>query len=185
MSRFVCIRASKWARLSDVLSVLPWNKYWKHVFMLFGIIETSTSHASYCCCCLVTSVVSDSVWPHRQQHTRLRHPWDSPGKNTGVGCHFLLPCMKVKSESQVAQSYPTLSVLSHKKEWNNAVCSNMDGSGDYHTWWSKPDKYQMKLLICRIWKKMIQMNLFTKQKKTHRHRKQIYCYQRGKWAGIN
>ena len=37
------------------------------------------------------------------------HPWDSPGKNTGVGCHFLLQCMKVKSESQVAQSYPTLS----------------------------------------------------------------------------
>ena len=37
------------------------------------------------------------------------HPWDSPGKNTGVGCHFLLQCMKVKSESEVAQSYPTLS----------------------------------------------------------------------------
>ena len=37
------------------------------------------------------------------------HPWDSPGKNTGVGCHFLLQCMKVKSESEVAQSCPTLS----------------------------------------------------------------------------
>ena len=36
------------------------------------------------------------------------HPWDSPGKNTGVGCHFLLQCMKVKSESEVAQSCPTL-----------------------------------------------------------------------------
>ena len=36
-------------------------------------------------------------------------PWDSPGKNTGVGCHFLLQCMKVKSESEVAQSCPTLS----------------------------------------------------------------------------
>ena len=41
--------------------------------------------------------------------TRPRHPWDSPGKNTGVGCHFLLQCMKVKSESDIAQSCPTLS----------------------------------------------------------------------------
>ena len=56
----------------------------------------------------VTSVVSDSVQPHRWQHTRLLRPWDSPGKNTGVGCHFLLQCMKVKSESEVAQSCPTL-----------------------------------------------------------------------------
>ena len=51
--------------------------------------------------------MSDSVRPHRRQPTRLPHPWDSPGKNTGVGCHFLLQCMKVKSE--VAQSCPTLS----------------------------------------------------------------------------
>ena len=47
--------------------------------------------------------------PHRWQPTRLPHPWDSPGKNTGVGCHFLLQCMKVKSESEVAQSCPTPS----------------------------------------------------------------------------
>ena len=46
--------------------------------------------------------------PHRRQPTRLRRPWDSPGKNTGVGCHFLLQCMKVKSESEVAQLCPTL-----------------------------------------------------------------------------
>ena len=46
--------------------------------------------------------MSDSVW------LRLPHPWDSPGKNSGVGCHFLLQCMKVKSESEVAQSCPTL-----------------------------------------------------------------------------
>ena len=46
--------------------------------------------------------------PHRWQPTRLPHPWDSPGKNTGVGCHFLLQCMKVKSESELAQSCPTL-----------------------------------------------------------------------------
>ena len=48
--------------------------------------------------------MSDSVRPHRQQPTRLLRPWDSPGKNTGVGCHFLLQCMKVKRESEVAQS---------------------------------------------------------------------------------
>ena len=53
--------------------------------------------------------MSDSVWPHRRQPTRLPRPWDSPGKNTGVGCHFLLQCMKVKSQSEVAQSCPTLS----------------------------------------------------------------------------
>ena len=47
--------------------------------------------------------------PHRRQPTRLPHPWDSPGKNTGVGCHLLLQCMKVKSESEVAQLCPTLS----------------------------------------------------------------------------
>ena len=53
--------------------------------------------------------MSDSVRPHRGQPTRLPHPWDSPGKNTGVGCHFLLQCMKVKTESEVAQSCLTLS----------------------------------------------------------------------------
>ena len=53
--------------------------------------------------------MSNSVRPQRQKPTRLPHPWDSPGKNTGVGCHFLLQCMKVKSESEVAQSCPPLS----------------------------------------------------------------------------
>ena len=52
--------------------------------------------------------MSDSVQPHKWQPTRLPHPWDSPGKNTGMGCHFLLQCMKVKSEKEVAQSCPTL-----------------------------------------------------------------------------
>ena len=52
--------------------------------------------------------MSDSVRPHRRQPTRLHRPRDSPGKNTGVGCHFLLQCLKVKSESEVAQSCPTL-----------------------------------------------------------------------------
>ena len=57
---------------------------------------------------LVTSVVSDSMRPHRQQPTRFPCPWDSPGKNTGVGC-CLLQCMKVKSQSEVAQSCLTAS----------------------------------------------------------------------------
>ena len=50
-----------------------------------------------------------TLQPHRQQPTRLHRPWDSLGKNTGVGCHFLLQCMKVKSESEIVQSCPTLS----------------------------------------------------------------------------
>ena len=61
------------------------------------------------CCCYVASVVSDSVRPHRRESTRLPCPWDSPGKNTGVGCHFLLQCMKVESEREVAQLCPTPS----------------------------------------------------------------------------
>ena len=53
--------------------------------------------------------MSDSVQPQRWQPTRLPRLWGSPGKNTGVGCHFLLQCMKVKSESEVAQPCPTRS----------------------------------------------------------------------------
>ena len=68
----------------------------------------------YLCChaaaaAEVTSVVSDSVRPHRWQPMRLPRPWDSLGKNTGVGCHFPLQCKKVKIESEVAQSCSTLS----------------------------------------------------------------------------
>ena len=48
------------------------------------------------------------VWPHWRQPTRLPCPWDSPGKNIGVGCHFLLQCMKVKSENEVVQLCLTL-----------------------------------------------------------------------------
>ena len=61
-----------------------------------------------CRCCRVASAVSDSVRPHRRQPTRLPRPWDSPGKNAGVSCHFLLQCMKVKRENKIAQSCPTL-----------------------------------------------------------------------------
>ena len=54
-------------------------------------------------------VMSDSVQPHGLQPSRLLRPWDFPGKNTGVGCHCLLQCMKVESKSEVSQSCPTLS----------------------------------------------------------------------------
>ena len=93
---------------------------------------------------LVASVVSDSVLPHRQQPTRLPHPWDSPGRNTGLGCHFLLQCMKVKSESEVAQSCPTLSYpmdcslpassvhgFSRKEYWSGVPLPSILSVGNY------------------------------------------------------
>ena len=69
----------------------------------------SESSSCCCCCCYVTSVMSNSVQPHRRLPSRLPRPWDSPGKNTGVGRHFLLQCIKVKSEREVSQSCLTLS----------------------------------------------------------------------------
>ena len=74
----------------------------RHMFNKKTTITTSAAAAA-------KSLQSDSVWPHRRKPTRLPRPWDSPGKNTGVGCHFLLQCMKVKSESEVAQSCLNLS----------------------------------------------------------------------------
>ena len=74
-------------------------------------------------------LLNNSVQPHRQQPTRLPHPWDSPGKNTGVGCHFLLQCMKVKSESRVrllatpwtvADQAPPSMGFSRQKHWSGS-----------------------------------------------------------------
>ena len=80
------------------------------IFVFCMLIFKPTFHSPLsACCCKVALVVSNSVRPHRQQPTRLPHPWGSPGKNTGVGCHLLLQCMKVKRESEVAQSCPTPS----------------------------------------------------------------------------
>ena len=81
--------------------VMPKNSLWS---------VTGNIHS---CCFLLLLLLSrfnrvDSVLPQRRQLTRLPLPWDSPGKNTGVGCHFLLQRMKVKSESEVVQSCPTL-----------------------------------------------------------------------------
>ena len=85
--------------------MVPWFKLWTFTAGGTGLI----TYATCCCCCQVASVVSDSVRPHRRQPMRLPRPWDSPGKNTGVGCHFPLQCMKVKKESEVAHSCPTLN----------------------------------------------------------------------------
>ena len=91
------------ARLRDFLFSSSFWRFSSHSLM------QNAPPCCCCCCCCVASVVSNSVRPHRRQPARLPHPWDSPGKNTGVGCHFLLQCMELKSESEVAQSCPTLS----------------------------------------------------------------------------
>ena len=86
-----------------------------HFFLMFVVTEVDV--ASPCIECLYGISM---LLLHRFSRVRLRAtpqtaanqascPWDSPGKNTGVGCHFLLQCMKVKSESEVTQSCPTLS----------------------------------------------------------------------------
>ena len=72
--------------------------------------------------------MSDSVWPHRRQPTRLPCPWDSPGNNTGVGCHFLLQCMKVKSEREVAQLCPILcDPIDHQSVSHSPPVSTVPG----------------------------------------------------------
>ena len=118
-----------------------------------------------CCCCYVASVVSDSVRPRRRQPTRLPRPWASPGKNTGVGCHFLLWCMKVESESEVAtpwtaahqappsmgfsrQAYwsgvplpsPNGILHSHKKECSWVSSNEVDEPRAYYTEWSRSER---------------------------------------------
>ena len=130
--------------------------------------------------------MSNSVRPHRQQPTRLPRPWDSPGKNTGVGCHFLLQCMKVKSEREVAQSCLTLSVyheilLCHLRKWNNTIWSDMDGPGDCHTKWSKTERYKYCTLwlICVILKKKWYKWTYLQNRNSHRYRKQPCGYQQG------
>ena len=79
--------------------------------------------------------MSDSVQPHKRQPTRLPCPWDSPGKNTGVGCHFLLQCMKVKSESEVAQSCPTPSdPMDCEENVPYSLRRESPGAGRVYTW---------------------------------------------------
>ena len=72
------------------------------------VIVSAAAAAAAAAAAEVASVVSYPVLPHRRQPTWLHRPWDSPGKDTGVGCHFLLQYMKVKSESEVTQQCQTL-----------------------------------------------------------------------------
>ena len=86
--------------------------------------------------------------PHRRQPPKLPHPWDSPGKNTGVGCHVLLQCMNVKSESEVAEPCPTLATpwtaayqaplsmgFSRQKYWNGVPLPSPVDCVDHHKLW--------------------------------------------------
>ena len=81
------------------------QQHWEESKMMEGLCRQRRGRhcCCCCCCCWVASVVPSSVRPHRRPPTGLPCPWDSPGKNTGVGCHCLLQCMKVKSESDVAR----------------------------------------------------------------------------------
>ena len=92
----------------------PWNLLmcWRLPFLAYCIVAAAAAKSLQSC-----PTLSDSVRPRRRQPTRLPRPWDSPGKNTGVSCHFLLQCMKVKSESEVAQSCPTLCAVRFCQNW--------------------------------------------------------------------
>ena len=109
-----------------------------------------------CCCCYVTLVVSDSVQAHRRQPTRLPCPWDSPGKNTGVGCHFLLQCMKVKSESEIAQRPHGLQPTRLLCPWDfpgkntGRGCHYAESSKYYYRLWGL-DCRQGIIYSCSIW----------------------------------
>ena len=95
------------ALLQQIFTTQEWNQGLLHCrWILYQLsYEGSPKYAA-----AAKSLQScPTLWPHRRQPARLPRPWDSPGKNTGVGCHFLLQCMKVKSESEVAQLCPTLS----------------------------------------------------------------------------
>ena len=106
LSRFSHVRllATPWTAAHQAPQSLGFSRqeYWSGLPLPSPMHESEKSKRS-------RSVVSDSSQPQGLQPTRLLRPWDFPGKSTGVGCHFLLQCMKVKIESEIAQSYPTLS----------------------------------------------------------------------------
>ena len=102
LSLYVCLCMCAW--ITYTLKYLHYKRY-----DFFFNQENPVQSYRVLLLLLSRFIVSDSVRPHRQQPTRFPRPWDSPDKNTGVGCHFLLQCRKVKSESEVTQSYPTPS----------------------------------------------------------------------------
>ena len=106
--------------------------------------------------------MSDSVWPHRRQPTRLLHPWDSPGNNTGVGCHFLLQCMKVKVKSlspvrllatdpmDCSLTGSSIHVIFQARvlEWNAIAFINSYDSWETHK--DNPNRKKKKNLIAAV-----------------------------------
>ena len=112
--------------------------------------------------------MSDSVRPHRRQPTRLRRPWDSPGKNTGVDCRFFLQCIIEKSENEVAQSCPTLATpwtaayqappsmgFSRQKYWSGVPSSSPYDPTDVGNLISDSSAFPKASL--NIWKFMVHM----------------------------
>ena len=106
-----------------------------------------------CCCCYVALVVSDSVRPHRRQPTR-ENPrlWDSPGKNTGVGCHFLLQYMKMKSESEVTQSCPTLAT-----PWTTAYQAPLSIGFSRQEYWSGMPLPSLAFNLTYLWNFLLKL----------------------------
>ena len=103
-------RAVRWINIERIVNeyFTLMKKNLLHVDSKWEQLERNDTFIRAVAAAAVASVVSDSERPHRWQPTRLCHPWGSPYRNTGVGCRFLLQCMKVKSESEVAQLCPTL-----------------------------------------------------------------------------
>ena len=98
------------------VSDLPLSQgYYKIKLMCLCVLKTPWQNIR--CCCWVASVVSDSVRPHRRQPTRLPRPWDSPGKNTGVGCHFLLEL----GATQIQESLNMNPVVNFQGKGTDAV----------------------------------------------------------------
>ena len=134
LSRFSCVRlcATPWTAAYQAPPSLGFSRqeHWSGLPFPSPMHESGKWKWS-------RSVVSDSLGPHGLQPTRLLHPWDFPGNSTGVGCHCLL-CNGI--------------LLSHKKEWNNAICSNMGGLREYCTKWNKSDRErQISYDITYMW----------------------------------
>ena len=101
---------------------------------------------------MLASVVSDSVQPQRRQPTRLPCPWDSQGKNTGVGCHFLLQCIRVKSEKKKKEWKVKVKLLSRVQlsvtPWTLAHQDPPSMGFSRQEYWSGVPLPSLKILLC-------------------------------------
>ena len=126
--------------------------------LLFNKWPSASKSLGCCCCCCcccycwVASVVSDSVWPHGWKPTRLPRPWDSPGKNTGVGCHFLLQCMKVKVKAKSLSRVWLFTI-----PWTAAHQAPLSMGLSRHEYWSEVSLPSPRIAIkCTpIWKMIV------------------------------